>query len=375
MYVSLNDVSVIAPSFKKRASGVTSSVQQLVPLQKKLGLPIAALGLGLNTSIPQLNGWSLLQLLSKKQKHKARLWHARRNIEMVVGILFRDVLGVDLRLIFTAAAERPRTKLTHSLLRKMDHIVAVTPQCASYINHACSIIPHGIDIEKFSPALPKASQSEGVNSPLEGGSFATAPYQSNQYMLGCFGRIRPKKGTHILIDVLLDLLPHYPNWSAIFLGYTAPKHQQYKANLVKKIAAAGLTERITFIGESKTMVEWYRRIAVYVSPSLSEGFGLTLLEAMACGKPIIASDVGIARQLAKANAVGHIVAPGHTASLKKALEFFLSHPEQAEIYGQNARDFVCRHYSLTQEARALIELYHKLLLAPKHRRKNDKQGR
>lgn len=100
----IRDVEIIAPNFKRRLSGVTSTIVQLIPCQIRLGMKIATLGPGLPEDLPKLKGRQLLGLWRPPARRRRRVWHARRNNEMAVGILLRHLLRMRLKLLFT----RPR---------------------------------------------------------------------------------------------------------------------------------------------------------------------------------------------------------------------------------------------------------------------------
>jgi hypothetical protein len=83
----ISDVEIIAPNFKQRLSGVTSTIIQLIPVQRALGQKVAALGPGLPASLPHIGYSDLLSLWCRPKNRALRVWHARRNIEMLPAIL------------------------------------------------------------------------------------------------------------------------------------------------------------------------------------------------------------------------------------------------------------------------------------------------
>lgn len=94
--VDIRDVEVIAPNFKQRLSGVTSTIIQLVPVQRALGQKIAVLGPGLPKSLPSVRFRDLIHLWKRPEGRPCRVWHARRNVEMLPAILLRDLLRMKL---------------------------------------------------------------------------------------------------------------------------------------------------------------------------------------------------------------------------------------------------------------------------------------
>ena len=90
----LAQVEVIAPNFKKRLSGVTSTIVQLVPLQEKT-IGIATLGPGLPDFLPKLRWWQVFGLWRRPASGRKRIWHARRNVEMIGGIFYFNYPGAS----------------------------------------------------------------------------------------------------------------------------------------------------------------------------------------------------------------------------------------------------------------------------------------
>ncbi|MCP3055047.1 glycosyltransferase family 1 protein, partial [Aurantimonas sp. LRZ36] len=129
---NISVVAVIAPNFKRRLSGVTSTIIQLVPLQAR-SLGIAALGPGLPDHLPKLRLRDMPGLWSAPTGRPFRIWHARRNVEMLAGIVLRDILRMPLRLVFTSAAQRHHTGWTRRLIRRMDAVIATSGRSAGYL--------------------------------------------------------------------------------------------------------------------------------------------------------------------------------------------------------------------------------------------------
>ena len=196
-YVDLKDVQVIAPNFKKRLSGVTSTIIQLVPIQNRLGQKVAVIGPGLPDDLPRIRTWDLWKLWQNGPNGKPRVWHARRNLEMLPGIIMRDILRMKLRLVFTSASQRQHSGWTKFLISKMDGVVATSAKGASYLTVPNTVVMHGINPERFKPSEDKRSQKQ------------TLGLNPDQKYVGCFGRVRKQKGTDLFVDTMIELLPKH----------------------------------------------------------------------------------------------------------------------------------------------------------------------
>ena len=163
----ISDVEIIAPNFKHRLSGVTSTIIQLIPVQRALGQKVAVLGPGLPASLPHI-GYTALAALWRRPKNRAlRVWHARRNIEMLPAIVLRDLLRMKLKIVFTSASQRKHSGWTKFLVRKMDAVIATSNRTAAYLEVASTTIMHGIDTQRFFPAEDKANAKTALGLPAD----------------------------------------------------------------------------------------------------------------------------------------------------------------------------------------------------------------
>jgi mannosyltransferase len=350
-HVKIEDVDVIAPNFKRRLSGVTSTIVQLVPLQAEMGVRIAALGPGLPEHLPHIRFGDLWRLWKKRSGKLARVWHARRNVEMVAGVIMRDVLRMPVKLVFTSDAQRRHRRFTRFLMRRMDEIIACSTGGAAFLDLPYTMIQHGVHTRKYAPAeIGKAAAKTRVN------------LDADLKHVGCFGRVRHQKGTDLFVDAMIKLLPEFPQWRAIICGRATEEHAAFDAGLRARANAAGLADRILFLGEVEDILPYYQAIDLYVAPSRNEGFGLTPLEAMACGAAIITSDAGAYRDMVQPGLNGVLCAAGDGAALTAAIEEMLGQPAKLAEMGHYGVQFVRKNFGLEQEASALNALYAALIL-------------
>ncbi|KAB0679771.1 glycosyltransferase family 4 protein [Aureimonas leprariae] len=341
MSVIVGNLEVVAPNFKRRLSGVTSTIVQLVPLQAR-SLGIATLGPGLPEHLPKLRLRDLPKLWRKPASRPFRIWHARRNVEMLAGVVLRDVLRMPLRLIFTSAAQRRHKRWTRFLLGRMDAVIATSVKSAAFLEVPSTVILHGVDLDRFGPAGPVADALPG------------------RLVVGCSGRIRHSKGTDVFVTAMLDLLPRFPDWSAVITGRATAEHSGFLAALEGRIAAAGLADRILFTGEVEDVVPWFRRFDLYVAPPRAEGFGLTPLEAMASGTPVVASDAGAFREIVADGITGRIVPVGDAAALAAAIEPYMADATLRAAAGKAALARVRELFPLQREADEIRAVYERL---------------
>ncbi|SIQ22994.1 mannosyltransferase [Rhizobium sp. RU35A] len=345
----LAQVEVIAPHFKRRLSGVTSTVIQLVPVQNSLGQKVVTFGPGLPSHLPSMSAADLWRLWRSPAGRRYRVWHARRNIEMLPGILLRDVLRMPLKLVFTSASQRRHTGWTKWLISKMDRVIAVCQKTASYLERESTVILHGIDLERFSPAGDKAAAKQALG------------LHPARRHVGCFGRVRHQKGTDLFVDSMIRLLPDHPDWVAVVAGRATAKHVAFEDELKAKVKTAGLGDRILFVGEHTNINDWYRALDLFVAPQRWEGFGLTPLEAMASAVPVIAADVGAFAELILDGETGRMVERGSLDSFVDGITPYLADQTLCREHGAHALAHMRAHFSIEREAKAIGEVYADLL--------------
>lgn len=345
----LSKIDVIAPNFKKRMSGVTSTVIRLVPLQAK-DIGIVTSGPKLPGNIPRVSFWDLVTM-SARGPSGFRVWHARRNLEMLVGILLKRVLGKKLRLLFTSAAQRDHSGYTKWLLRQMDYVIATSANSAHYLEVPCDVIRHGVDTSVFCPAEDKQALRASLNLPKDG------------RLIGCFGRIRPQKGNDIFVDAMLQVLPQHPTAYAVMMGGVADKDQPFLDELKHKARAAGLSDRILFLPEAPDfqITEYFQSLDIYIAPQRWEGFGLTPLEAMSCAVPAIATRVGAFEELVKDRETGRLVDVEDTDAIAAATTALLNDPDRLAAWSQAARTHADKNFNILGEAAAITAVYRDLL--------------
>lgn len=347
VYRDFERLTVIAPNFKRRLSGVTSTIIQLVPQQTQQGIAIATLGPGLPDSLPKLRYRDLWRLWKRPNDGGKRLWHARRNTEMIGGIILRDIMRMPLHLLFTSASQRRHKPFTKWLINRMDFVIATSAKTASYLDVPHQVIMHGIDTYRFAPPNDKRSAKSAVG------------LDPNAFHIGCFGRIRPSKGTDIFVSAMQACLPDAPQWHAVIAGRATEKFAPFERKLRATADSGPAGGRIQFVGEHTNIEQWYQAMDVFVAPQRWEGFGLTPLEAMACGVPVVATDVGAFREIIIDSVTGYIcddeaMIATHTRALIGDAQLLAKMAEQSRIHVEAA-------FGLSTEANALIEVYRKII--------------
>jgi mannosyltransferase len=339
------DLQLIVPNLHRRYSGVTATNRMVAP---KLAKRFRAAWFG--SDVPDgIAGIGVADILKLWRRRTPLIWHARRNNEMIAGVLLR-ALGWPLKLVFTSAAQRHHTWITRWLIAQMDAIIATSDLSASYLKRTAIVIPHGVDTETYAPPSDRAA------------AFAESGLPG-RYAIGCFGRVRAQKGSDVFVAAMCRLLPRHPDFTAVMVGAITVEQQAFADDLKKRIEAAGLQSRIVITGELSIpeVQRWYRRLTIYAFTSRNEGFGLTLIEAMSAGAALVAARAGAAELVVEDGITGVLTPPGDVDALVAALEPLMRDPAAAAAMGARARQRVLEQFSLNAEADRIAEVYRTLV--------------
>jgi mannosyltransferase len=147
------------------------------------------------------------------------------------------------------------------------------------------------------------------------------------------------------------------------VGAIVPEQQGFANGLKDRIAAAGLEARIAITGEIgiEEVQRWYQRLTIYAFTSRNEGFGLTLIEAMAAGSALVAARAGAAELVVENGVSGVLVPTGDAEALAAALEPLMRDVALATAMGERGRERVLEKFSLDAEAARIGEVYRPLL--------------
>ncbi|MDN0196924.1 glycosyltransferase family 4 protein [Streptomyces sp. S.PNR 29] len=206
-----------------------------------------------------------------------------------------------------------------------------------------SVIPNGIDPERFRPAA--AGTVRAGLAPLAGLPPATL-------LAVCVGRLCRQKGQDVLLRAWEDIVCKVPDARLVLVG-DGPDHDRLRA---------AAPESVLFAGAVTDASPWYQAADVVVLPSRWEGMALAPLEAMACGRPVVVTDVDGAREsLPPVFAARCLVPPEDPAVLAAAVTELLLDPMERESLGNRGRRHVLSTHDVRHTAEAVTAVYRELL--------------
>jgi glycosyltransferase involved in cell wall biosynthesis len=171
------------------------------------------------------------------------------------------------------------------------------------------------------------------------------------------GVITPLKGVHHLITAFAYVSQDFPQARLAIVG--RKQNAAYAAELKKQVRRLGMDGCVQFVDEvpQAELAGWMRGACAFVLPSVSEGLGRVVVEAMAAGTPVIGSHVGGIAEMVEDCVTGFLIRPGDEAMLTDRLRWILGHPEEAREMGLRARAFA-EHFFSTEK---YVEGYRQIL--------------
>jgi mannosyltransferase len=346
MPFDLQQTELILGNSNPRFSGVTSTMLQVLRYQKGM-INVVVLGSHhLPDDIQQVSFGQLIKLCrTPLSDGRHRVFHARRNNEVIQALLLKKCFGAKIRIAFTSTAQRQHSWITRYLIRQSDAVISTCSAAASYIEGgADTIISHGIDLDTYSPAEDRATLWQELGFP-------------GKYGIGIFGRVRHQKGVDLLVRASISLLKKHPDFTVVICGETTPDQRDFQNKLKTKIDEAGLSKRFLFVGKQPfvELPKLFRAMTIVAALSRNEGFGLTVLEAMASGAAVLTSEAGAWKDIVREGIDGHIVPCDDMEATQRQLDLMMSDPIKLVDMGHHGRERVAQHYSLEREAKALSQ--------------------
>lgn len=208
-----------------------------------------------------------------------------------------------------------------------------------------AVIPSGIDLDRFR-RLDRGDRRKAAR-------FGCPPGAS---VVGTVGWLTEIKGHRYLVEAAARLKQEFPQLQVIIVGSGG-----LGPSLERLATELGMQRALHLLGHRADVEVCLHAMDLFVLPSLNEGMGRALVEAMAAGLPVIATKVGGVPALIDHDRTGLLVPPADSAALADAVRFLLRHPEEAERLGRAAQASITERFSADSMVQALERLYQETL--------------
>jgi D-inositol-3-phosphate glycosyltransferase len=253
-----------------------------------------------------------------------------------------------------------RIEVESKVMRFADRLIAATPLEKAQMSwlygadaDKISVVPAGVDLSLFRP-IPHAEAKAKLGGSLQ------------HKMLLFVGRIQPLKGIDTLMRAMKRVTGQYPGWKdnlcvCIIGGDPKPDSELERLEFerLKRLCTdLGIGDLVTFLGakDQDTLVYYYSAAEMVVMPSHYESFGMVALEAMACGTPVIGSDVGGLSFSIEDGFNGYLVPGRDPDALADKIALLLKHPNLRDQLGEQAIRWSER-YAWTHIADEILDVY------------------
>lgn len=234
----------------------------------------------------------------------------------------------------------------------------------AFVDREIVLIPNGVDIELFKPMEKNLALAESLGlKTLESDSLLSnvgeqAPQLQSNSVIGFAGELREKKGLKTLLSAYAQVNKKRPTALLIIGEVRAGEDKQVFDELRLSIPNSHII--VTGTISHKEIPAYYALMDVFVHPSLRDGMPNALLEAMACGKAVIATPVGGVTDVLEDGKNGILVSVNDASTLADAISGLLDRPEKRIELGKSASEIITNKFSPEKELEANLNVYRKI---------------
>jgi spore coat protein SA len=316
----------------------------------------------------------ILQVAKDLKKEKCDVVHLH-NFSQFVPIIraFNPKIKIVLHMDNEWLTQLDRTMIENRL-REVDLIIG----CSEYITEKIRLV-----FPQFAERCLTVYNGVDVNHFVSRNRYILANKNSIKHLL-FVGRLSPEKGLHVLLEAFQEVVKHYPQVQLEIVGSEwlpplefivalndDPKisklavfynKRSYFSQLQEQVNSLDITNKVTFAHyiPHKSLVNHYRQADVLVNPSFSESFGVSLIEAMACHVPVVATRVGGMTEIVEEGKTGILVESGSAPELAEAILRLLSDEDLMKRLRNAGRERAVELFSLDKIVEELLCQYKKI---------------
>jgi glycosyltransferase involved in cell wall biosynthesis len=215
------------------------------------------------------------------------------------------------------------------------------------------IVYNGLDLADFSLA-----EREDIRSEVR----ADLGLDAQHIVVGCVGRLVPWKGQHVFLRALAQLTDSYPQLRGLIVGAPEAGKKAYMRQLRELVRELGLAERVDFLGFREDVPRLLQSMDLLVHASTApEPFGRVIIEGMAAGTPVIATDAGAVPEIVESGRSGLLVPPDDVESMAEGVEYALTRPRERKAWQREARRVVEEHFDVQAYVEDVSQVYEDIL--------------
>ena len=352
--------------------GAEKKLLELVKYLDKKRFNLTICSLGISNQIPQefLNVGAKVFTIKRKRRIDIGVIYnlvkliKKRHIDVVMTVLFyADIMGIlsariaGVKAVFSWETSpssdwlvKRRLLSYRFVIRFCNKVIAVSRGTAQFLVEKRGVpigkilvIPYGVDLSKYSTDdNPILRRKLGLN-------------RKNK-VIGVVARLQVVKGHVYLINAAEKIVGVFPEVKFVFVGDGTLRNE-----LEEHIRAKRLERNFLFLGYRSDIPEIMRTFDIFVLPSLSEGFPNVVLEAMAAGKPVVATAIDGTKEAIANNITGLLVPVKNSKALQNVLLKLLRDESLSKQMGERGRKRVEEYFSLAKQVNSFEKLYTQFL--------------
>ncbi len=247
---------------------------------------------------------------------------------------------------------RPRWHwwLQGRLAKRCDALIAPSQAVLDKLAHYGSVergivISNGVNVSRFRDATPIAPEQR--------------PWPARARVIGYVGRFDPVKNLDLLLDAVEVL--HRTNGPAYNMHLALVGYGEEENRLRQQAEKLGIASIVYFCGPTTTPEQWYKAFDILCLPSFSEGFGMTIIEAMAAGTPVLVASTPATREVIRDNIDGTLFSVPAKESLVSAIQSFINDKAGVTSRAKTAHERVQSDFSIERAAAEQSKILKKFL--------------
>lgn len=325
---------------------VCSPTAALVPRLRTEGIPFHTLNFG---AIEKTRGVAAnlirrirptMQLVSLMRRLQTQIVYANGAYSFLAAVGAAKLLRVPIIWI-EHNTTLPNSRVLGQMIRQADHIIAVTnvirDQFVSLVPKAqtkLTVIYNGVDPDEFRTADAPSLHAR-----------AAFGWSEQNMIVGTVSRLAPEKGVNYFVEAAAIVLREFPTARFLVVG-----EGEEREKLRTEIERLEIRDWVCLAGFREDVPELLSTMDVFVLASLEEAFPISILEAMAAARPVVATDVGGVREAVIDGETGFVVPPRDAGALARAVSDLLRDDQKRRAFGQAGRTRVVEHFTLAQMA-------------------------
>jgi L-malate glycosyltransferase len=297
--------------------------------------------LPLRNALDIQSAWKLRKFV---REHQIEIIHAHvaRDYPLAALALGRSNQA---KLVLTRHVLFPLSRVHKLTKRRVTRVIAVSQAVADNLRvqnifdaEQTTIIRHGIDLSRFHP---------------RGNSAAREVTQR----AGMLGEISPVKGQKDFVRAAAIIAPKADHVRFVIAGRDNSADGRHRREIEALVRERALTERVDLVDEIDDVSKFFSELDIFVSGASSEAFGLAIVEAMACGVPVVATETAGAREIIEDRQTGRLVPIHDVVEMARVLSELLNDSAQRELLAANARREVIEKFSMKRMVDETERLY------------------